>query len=204
MAACSGDSDNSARTVTVTHTVSGGPSTSDADKGKVVNVKLGESGSSYFVQPDHTTVEAGKVTFAVTNVGELYHEFIVYSNLDGIAPGDLPINEEEDEAALVEENIVGEAPYATPAIVPSDKQPGDANHHIRDGGRGAETTMDLKAGEYILLCNLSGHYNKVKQYAAFKSRRPDTRKPRLNGAFLVLASAVLFTGGRKSQRKSQR
>ena len=142
-------------------------STSAADKGKVVNVELGESGSTYFVKPDQATVEAGTVTFAVTNVGELYHEFIVYSNLDDVAAGDLPINEEEDEADLVEENIVGEAPYATPPIVPSDKKPGDADHRIRGGGWGAELTVDLKAGKYILLCNLSGHYPQAKQYTAF-------------------------------------
>jgi uncharacterized cupredoxin-like copper-binding protein len=137
-----------------------------ADKGKVVKVEVGESGSTYFVKPDQTTVEAGKVTFAVTNVGELYHEFIVYSNLDGVAIGDLPVNE-EDEADLVEENIMGEAPYATPPIVPSDKKPGDADHRIRSGGWGAELTVDLTAGKYILLCNLSGHYTQAKQYAAF-------------------------------------
>ena len=90
VAACGGDDDSS---------------TSAADKGTVVNVELGESGSTYFVKPDQTTVEAGTVTFAVTNVGELYHEFIVYSNVDGVAAGDLPINEEDDEADLVEENI---------------------------------------------------------------------------------------------------
>ena len=168
VAACGDDDgDNATRTVTVTATATGGPSTSAADKGKVVKVELGESGSTYFVKPDQTTVEAGKVTFAVTNVGELYHEFIVYSNLDGVATGDLPINEEEDEADLVEENIVGEAPYATPPIVPSDKKPGDADHRIRSGGWGAELTVDLKAGKYILLCNLPGHYTQAKQYAAF-------------------------------------
>ena len=166
--ACGGDDgDNVARTVTVTATATGGSSTSAADKGMVVKVELGESGSTYFVKPDQATVEAGKVTFAVTNVGELYHEFIVYSNLDGVAAGDLPINEEEDEADLVEENIVGEASYATPPIVPSDKKPGDADHRIRSGGWGAELTVDIKAGKYILLCNLSGHYTQAKQYAAF-------------------------------------
>jgi uncharacterized cupredoxin-like copper-binding protein len=167
VAACGDDGgDNATRTVTVT--VTGGASTSAADKGKVVKVELGESGSTYFVKPDQTTVEAGKVTFAVTNVGQLYHEFIVYSNLDGVAAGDLPINEEEDEADLVEENIVGEAPYATPPIVPSDKKPGDADHRIRSEGWGAELTVDLKAGKYILLCNLApGHYTKAKQYAAY-------------------------------------
>jgi len=164
--ACGGD-DDATRTVTVTSTVTSGPPTSAADRGMVVNVELGESGSTYFVKPDQTTVQAGKVTFAVTNVGELYHEFIVYSNLDGVAAGDLPINEEDDEADLVEENIVGEASYATPPIVPSDKKPGDADHRIRSGGWGAELTVDLKAGKYILLCNLSGHYTQAKQYTTF-------------------------------------
>jgi len=145
----------------------GDDDSSTTAKGKVVKVELGESGSTYFVKPDQTTVEAGTVTFAVTNMGELYHEFIVYSNPDGVAPGELPIIEEDDEADLVEENIIGEAPYATPPIVPSDKKPGDADHRIRAGGWGAELTVDLEAGRYILLCNLSGHYTKAKQYAAF-------------------------------------
>lgn len=163
VAACGGDD---TKTVTVTTPGAGAGSTSDADKGTVVKVQLGESGSTYFVRPDRATVDAGKVTFAVTNVGKLYHEFIVYSNADDVAPGDLPINEEENEAALVEEDIVGEAPYATPPIVPSDKKPGDADHRIRPEGWGAELTVDLEAGKYILLCNLSGHYQR-KQYTAF-------------------------------------
>ena len=142
-------------------------STSAADKGTVVDVEMGESGSTFFVKPAQSSVEAGTVTFAVTNVGELYHEFIVYSNVDDIAPGDLPINEEENTADLVEENIVGEAPYATPPIVPADKEPGDADHRIRSGGWGAELTVDLEAGAYILLCNLSTHYGQFKQYVAF-------------------------------------
>ncbi len=159
VAACGGDDGgNATRTVTVTATATAGTSTSAADKGKVVKVELGESGSTYYVKPEQTTVDAGIVTFAVTNVGELYHEFIVYSNVDSVAAGELPINEEEDEADLVEGSIVGEAPYATPPIVPSDKKPGDADHRIRGGGWGAELTVDLEAGKYILLCNLGGHY----------------------------------------------
>ena len=107
------------------------------------------------------------MTFAVTNVGELYHEFIVYSNTDGVGAGELPVNEEDDEADLTEDDIVGEASYATPPIVPSDKKPGDADHRIRAGGWGAELTVELEAGDYILLCNLSGHYTKGKQYTDF-------------------------------------
>ena len=142
-------------------------STSAADKGTVVNIELGESGLTYFVRPDQTTVEAGTVTFAVTNAGELTHEFIVYSNLDDVPTGNLPINAEEDVADLVEENIIGAAPYATPPIVPSDKEPGAADHRIPGGGWGAELTVDLAAGKYILLCNLPGHYTGGKQYSTF-------------------------------------
>ena len=164
VAAC-GD-DNGTETVTETVPAADGTSTTAQDKGQVVNVELGESGSTYFVKPDQATVDAGTVTFAVTNVGKLYHEFIVYSNVDGVPPGSLPVNEEA-EADLVEEDIVGEAPYATPPIVPSDKKPGDADHRIRSGGWGAELTVDLETGKYILLCNLSGHYTQAKQYTAF-------------------------------------
>jgi uncharacterized cupredoxin-like copper-binding protein len=151
LAACGGDDDSS---------------TSAAEKGTVVNTDLGESGFTYYVRPDQETVEAGTVTFAVTNEGELTHEFIVYSNPDDVAIGDLPINTEEDAAELVEENIIGAAPYATPPIVPSDKEPGDADHRIPGGGWGAELTVDLAAGKYILLCNLAGHYTGRRQFSA--------------------------------------
>lgn len=152
MAGCGGDDDSS---------------TSAADKGTIVSTKLGESGLTYFVKSDQATVEAGTVTFAVTNAGELTHEFIVYSNLDDVQPGGLPINAEEDVAELVEENIIGAAPYATPPIVPSDKEPGAADPRIPGGGWGAELTVDLVAGKYILLCNLPGHYTGGKQYSTF-------------------------------------
>lgn len=149
VAACGGDDDSS----------------SAGDKGTAVTTKLGESGLTYFVRPARTTVEAGTVTFAVTNVGELTHEFVVYANLDDVAPGGLPIDAEEDVAELVEANIIGAAPYATPPIVPSDKEPGAADSRIPGGGWGAELTVDLPVGKYILLCNLPGHYAGGKQHS---------------------------------------
>lgn len=130
--------------------------TAAVEKGEIIDVELGEDGADYFVKADPTSVDAGKVTFAVTNNGKLYHEFIVYSNKDGVGATDLPI--EDGIAALVEEDIIGEASYATPPIVPEDKKPGDADHRIRSEGWGAELTVDLEPGKYILLCNLAGHY----------------------------------------------
>lgn len=168
LAACGSDGgDNAAKTVTVTVPAAAATTTTAADKGTVIKAELGESGSKYFIKPAQATVAAGKVTFAITNTGKLYHEFVVYSNTDGVAAGALPINKEEDEPDLVEDNVVGEAPYATPPIVPADKKPGDADHRIRSEGWGAELTLDLKAGKYILLCALPGHYTSFKQYSAF-------------------------------------
>lgn len=129
---------------------------SDGDKGKIVQAELGEDGANFFVKSDPDSVDAGKVTFAITNVGKLYHEFIVYTNEDGVKATDLPIK--DNIADLDEEKIIGEATYATPPIVPEDKKPGDADHRIRPEGWGAEMTVDLDPGKYILLCNLDGHY----------------------------------------------
>lgn len=135
------------------------------DKGEIVNVELGESADGFFLKPDKDSVKAGKITFAVTNNGKLYHEFIAYTNKDDVAPTALPVK--DNEAALVEADIIGEAPYATPPIVPPDKKPGDADHRIRSEGWGAELTVDMKPGKYILLCNVEGHYAN-KQAAAFE------------------------------------
>ena len=151
VAACGGNDDSS---------------TSATGKG-TVNVALGESGLTYFVKPDRTTLEDGTVTFAVTNEGELTHEFIVYANPDDVAAADLPIDAEADVAKLDEQSVIGAAPYATPPIVPSDREPGAADPRIPGGGWGAELTVDLAAGKYILLCNLPGHYSGGKQYATF-------------------------------------
>ena len=50
VAACGGDDGENARTA-VTTTAAGGPSTSAADKGTVVKVELGESGSTFSSSP---------------------------------------------------------------------------------------------------------------------------------------------------------
>lgn len=141
-------------------------SSADKSEGTVVNVELGEaSGNRYFIKVDKDTVKAGKVTFKVTNNGNLYHEFVVIkSDLD---PGKLPIDAKEDKVAEDDVEIVAEAPYAKPPIVPPDKEPGAEDHHIRGEGWGAELTVDLKAGKYVLLCNLEGHYGTYKQYVGF-------------------------------------
>ena len=130
--------------------------TAGGDKGEIINIELGEDGAKYFVKSDPDSVDAGKATFSVRNIGSIYHEFIVYLNEDGVAAAELPIK--HNIADLDEEKIVGEVEYAKPPIVPDDKKPGATDHRIRPGGWGAEMTVDLDPGKYILLRNLEGHY----------------------------------------------
>ena len=167
VAACGGDDDDEAsETVTVTVTSAGEQDTTAADRGTIVNVELGESGSTYFVKLDRTSVEAGTVTFAVTNVGELYHEFIVYTNVDGVDAGELPVNEEEDEA---------DSSRTTSSVKPPMRR---RRSSPRTASRDLQTTASaVEAGEPSSpssstrrvrpACNLSGHYTQAKQYAAF-------------------------------------
>lgn len=130
--------------------------TAGGEKGEIINIELGEDGANYFVKSDKESADAGTMTFSVRNVGSIYHEFIVYANDEGVAATELPIK--DNIADLDEDKILGEAEYAKPPIVPDDKKPGAADHRIRPEGWGAEMTLDLDPGKYILLCNLEGHY----------------------------------------------
>jgi uncharacterized cupredoxin-like copper-binding protein len=121
----------------------------------VVNVTLGESGAKYFITVDKDTVQAGRTTFVIDNVGTLHHEMAIYKT--DLPAGELPLTAEgtvdEEKAGLV-----AEAVYTRPLR-------GDEDHRIRDG-RGVDYTVDLPPGKYVLLCNLAGHY-KAGQFVAF-------------------------------------
>jgi uncharacterized cupredoxin-like copper-binding protein len=121
----------------------------------VVKVQLGENGAKYFITVDKDTVQAGKTTFVIDNVGTMHHEMAIYKT--DLAPGELPLTAEgtvdEEKAGLV-----AEAVYTQPLR-------GDEDHRIRDG-RGVDYTVDLPPGKYVLLCNLPGHY-KAGQFVAF-------------------------------------
>ncbi len=145
LAACGGDS----------ATVASSADTPAAAAGTTVAIELGEKGTAFFITADKATVPAGQVTFAINNVGTMHHEFAIFKT--DLAADALPVDAEgkvdEDKAGLLEEAV-----YATPVR-------GDPDHRIRDG-RGANFTIDLKPGKYVLLCNLTGHY-KAGQYISF-------------------------------------
>jgi len=102
----------------------------DDDGGQEVGVVLSE----FVVEPEEDSVDAGEVTFAVDNQGGETHEFLV---VEAASADDLPVDEDGafDEEAFGEDNVLGEV---------EDVAAGDD----------AELTLDLDAGDYVLLCNL--------------------------------------------------
>ncbi|MFN8223089.1 MAG: hypothetical protein U0R50_07515 [Gaiellales bacterium] len=101
-----------------------------------VNVTLKE----FTVKPTPKTVAAGKVTFAVKNAGALEHELIVIKT--NVPAGKLPVK----NGRASEKGSVGEI-------------------ELKPKKSGA-LTLNLKAGKYVLICNVSGHY-KAGQYTSF-------------------------------------
>jgi uncharacterized cupredoxin-like copper-binding protein len=99
----------------------------DDDEGAEVDVVLSE----FIVDPSEDSVEAGEVTFAIDNQGSETHEFLV---VEAASADDLPV---DDDGAFDEEadGVVDEV---------EDIEAGDT----------AELTLDLEAGDYVLLCNV--------------------------------------------------
>jgi uncharacterized cupredoxin-like copper-binding protein len=85
-----------------------------------------------------STASAGTIKFDIKNEGEKTHEFVVIKT-DTAADG-LPVttDDEVDETAF------------TPVDEVEDVTAGST----------ATLTVDLAAGHYVILCNLTGHYAK--------------------------------------------
>ncbi|MEX1255611.1 MAG: sulfocyanin-like copper-binding protein [Dehalococcoidia bacterium] len=82
------------------------------------------------------SVAPGKVTFDVSNDGEVPHELAVIAT--DTDPGDLP-----EDGAVVDEEAAGELIDRTSQIAGDDS---------------ATLTVELPAGAYALICNVEGHY----------------------------------------------
>ena len=102
----------------------------DDDEGAEVDVVVSE----FIVDPSEDSVEAGEVTFALDNQGSETHEFLV---VEAASADDLPVDDDGafDEEAFDEDGVVDEV---------EDIEAGDT----------AELTLDLEAGDYVLLCNV--------------------------------------------------
>ena len=95
----------------------------------VVSVRLKEWG----VLPTPLKTKHGVVAFSVRNVGKLDHELLVLKT--NLAPGKLPVRKDR----AVEAGRIGRVGPIKP-------------------GATRTLALTLKAGTYVLVCNLPGHY----------------------------------------------
>ena len=121
-----------------------GPSTSDArsaaSTASTVTVRLKE----WKVVPSVASVRAGKITFVARNVGQLDHNLVVLRTK--LAPGKLPVV----GASAEEVGRVGKTPVFSPRQT-------------------RRLALTLKAGKYVLICNVPGHY-KAGMFVGFRVR----------------------------------
>lgn len=122
---------------------SGGVSGSTA-KGTPVAVDLGDAqgvDGPMTMKVAPASVPAGEVTFTAKNSGTIEHEMVV---LKTDTPGDqLTVT----NGKVSEKDSVGEIPEFA-------------------AGKTASVTLDLKAGNYVLVCNIKDHY-KMGMWSAF-------------------------------------
>ncbi len=98
-----------------------------------VSVDLAE----FSVTPSASSAAAGRVEFTVSNAGEVPHEFLVIGS--DVAPDELPVSEGSVDEAAAGVQVVGEIEAFDP----------DTTETL---------AVDLAAGDYVLICNIPGHY----------------------------------------------
>lgn len=106
--------------------------TAPAATATAVTVALGKP-QEFSLVPSVPSVAAGKVTFTVTNSGQVLHEMVVVP-----APGGSQSLKQPDGTAS-ENGTLGEAPDV-------------------EVGKTTTFTVTMKPGKYSLLCNLPGHF----------------------------------------------
>ena len=115
-----------------------------------VAISMDDQGGTYTMETSPGSIAAGSVTFDIENVGLIAHEFkVVKLNEAGMAADltDLPT-----EAGLISEsgNMVDGVGTILGSLLEADL-PADSED---------ELTLDLEAGEYMLLCNVATHYQR--------------------------------------------
>jgi len=111
----------------------GGEEQGTGGGGETVNVEL----KDFSIVPEVSSVGAGPVTFAATNEGPSEHELVVLAS--DLAPDALPVEggKVDEEGSGIE--MVGEIEEF-------------------EAGEEGSATFDLAAGNYVLICNIPGHY----------------------------------------------
>ena len=126
----------------------GGSSNGGSSNGlsATINIMMNDVGDSYTMTPSAMSVAAGSITFDIVNEGLIAHEFKVVK----LSEMGMDLTALTTEAGLIPESGstiegVGEILASlTEADLPKDGSDG--------------LTLDLEAGDYLLLCNVATHY----------------------------------------------
>ncbi len=133
-AACSDDDSDADPTAT---TAPAGDQTATETDAPAAETSVDVSLTEFAVEPSDDSVPAGTVTFNVTSDGGIFHNFKVVAT--DLALDDLPL---DDSGFAVDEDEV-------------DVQGGTED---LDPGEVEELTLELEAGNYVLICNIPTHY----------------------------------------------
>jgi len=98
---------------------------------------IGATEKDFSITLDNSQASTGAITFSIQNVGPSVHEFVVFQT--DLAPDKLPV----DSGAVDEEGT---------GVTHVDE--------VEDIAVGAteSLTLTLEAGNYVVICNIPGHY----------------------------------------------
>lgn len=114
---------------------------------------------AFQVTPNVSSVHAGPVTFTVTNSDVQQHEMLVVP-FPAVSPanggGKAPAKTRNDGPL---EQVMSRMVYDNAVLRLDEKFLGSLGEVANiEGGTGGQVTLDLPAGEYLLLCNLPAHF----------------------------------------------
>jgi len=117
-------------TTTVAETAAGGGAS------KALSIDMGD----YFYRPEAATAKAGSVTITAKNIGKLPHELVLArTNAAPDALPTLPDGSVDEEELEKQDRAPGEIPET-------------------EVGKTGKLTVDLPADNYVMYCNIPGHY----------------------------------------------
>jgi uncharacterized cupredoxin-like copper-binding protein len=129
IAGCGSSSSTDNTTTNAKSGTGGATQSTGAAPASTIDTALNE----WSIKPSSSVAKSGKVTFNATNDGKLPHEVVVLKTNQ--AAGSLKVS----NGRVSEKDSVGEV---------SDVA----------AGKSKSGTLDLKPGNYVLVCNLPGHY----------------------------------------------
>ncbi len=132
-------SDSRARLRQATAIASGGTSSGAALAAAPGPTALGVTLNTFSITPSVASVPAGLVNLTVTNAASIGHELLIFQT--DLAPGKLPIGSD---------GRVDETGDGVQKVF-------DSGNNI-DPGKNKSWPIALAAGNYVLVCNLPGHY----------------------------------------------